>query len=156
MKLVYTILIVLSTIITGKGQSFSISDLIKMSNLDKNSFDSFATNNGFVFIQNVNTEYISRVEYEIYYTPTDKTNVKKYLHFYTKYYSPYKRSIFYTTKDKNEYLRIKNEIKQLGFKLFEPNKNFQNSQYFRKDLGNFEIVITTRDVYYEINLHVNE
>ncbi len=156
MKLVYTILIVLSTIITGKGQSFSISDLIKMSNLDKNSFDSFATNNGFVFIQNVNTEYISRVEYEIYYTPTDKTNVKKYLHFHTKYYSPYKRSIFYTTKDKNEYLRIKNEIKQLGFKLFEPNKNFQNSQYFRKDLGNFEIVITTRDVYYEINLHVNE
>lgn len=124
--------------------------------MDKNNFDSFATNKGFVFIQNVNTDYISRVEYELYYTPTDNKNVKKYLHFHTKYYSPYKRSIFYTTKDKNEYLRIKNEIKQLGFKLFEPDKNFQNSQYFRQDIGDFEIVITSRDVYYEINLHVKE
>ena len=58
MRLLYTLLFVISFLSTSVGQSFTLPELIKMSKMDVDNFDTYVTSKGFVFMKGENDIYV--------------------------------------------------------------------------------------------------
>jgi len=107
------------------GQSFSLPELIKMSKMSVDDFDTYVTSKGFVFEGVEKDDHLEGVSYAL--NPTSDSRSSKFITLYQRFYD-YRYKISLQTIDKKEYINIKNQIKTLGFKL-------QDSGIFTSDEG---------------------
>lgn len=98
------------------GQSFSLPELVRMSKMNVESFDSYVTSRGYVFLEQEKDEYVEGVNYGLNPDTSDKSRATKFITLHSIYYN-FKYHIYYQTSNKSEYVRIKEQIKSLGFKL---------------------------------------
>ena len=120
MRLIYTFFFVFFLVATSFGQTFKLSELINMSKMNVDDFDTYVTSREFVFLGESRDMNFQGVNYAYKLNPRDKSEAKKHLTLYTRLYD-FKNAITYQTFDKNEYLVIKNQIKNLGF-IFKNSK----------------------------------
>lgn len=139
------------------GQSFSMPELIKMSKMDTDSFDTFVISKGFEFVGGVEVNKTNGVKYGFMLNEIDS---KKALKWVTLFAVINKYSINYQTSDKSEYLNIKNQIKQLGFKLvtsdvLNDEDSGSSHNYFMYKKGGSIVAILNRGNNFEISYIVN-
>jgi len=158
MRLVYTLSFVFFFVATSLGQTFTLSELIKMSKMDVDNFDTYVTAKGFVFSKEDIDDNYQGVEYAFELNRTDRTKALKFLTLYQRFYF-YKYAIAYQTIYKKEYLAIKNQIKALGFKLEESNFHTNDegitSNHFVYKKGKARISIYASSTDFEINYQVD-
>lgn len=139
------------------AQTFSMSDLITISNMDDNTLDTYLTKRGYVYQEGKSYGHIKSISYALDYD-IETEKAKKFL---TKSKmvkdSLNSINISYQTLSKSEYLNIKSQIIKLGFK-YKGSEMFNTSQsfYFDKVISNkkstsIEIFASTKS--FEINFH---
>ena len=151
MKYIFALLLVFSFNLSF-GQ-MTLNELMRVYNMNFDQFETFAISKG----------------YEIYKIYNDKENSVSYTKGYgkdTKYlalfgvsYNSFNKGInvSYQTGNPTEYLKIKNEMKNLGFKLFDSYFSL-DSQVKEYRNNKFQLIIYTippkdnNSVHYEINL----
>ena len=89
-------------------------ELMKMSKMNPESFDTFVSSKGFVFIGDVNDTNYEGVQYAIDYNPDDKKALK-FVTLFSRHYN-HRFGLNYQTLSNTEYVNLKNQIKGLGFK----------------------------------------
>lgn len=157
MRLIYTFLLVAFLAITSFGQSFSMSELIRMSTMNVDNFDTYVTSKGYVFHKSIDEPRRTYVGYA-FNLDYDNSTASNFIKLYQKYYE-YRYSISYQTIDKKEYTNIKNQLKALGFKLKDTSVfkskdgTVSNNFVYRK--GKAEIEIYSSYDSYEINYTVD-
>ena len=85
-----------------------------MSKMDMDTFDTYVSSKGYVFAGGIEVKNTNGVKYGFSLGKIDKT---KALNWITLFDIKNKYSINYQTHNISEYLKIKNQIKQFGFKL---------------------------------------
>lgn len=158
MRPIYTFFFVFFFVTTSLGQTFTLPELIKMSKMDVDNFDTYVTAKGFVFSNEDVGDNHQGVEYAFNLDRTDRTKALKFLTLYQRYYF-FKYAISYQTINKKEYLAIKNQIKALGFKLEESNFHKRDedttSNHFVYKKGKARISIFASSKDFEINYQVD-
>lgn len=104
-------------VIPSFGQTFSMLELIKMSKMNPESFDTYVSKKGFVFTGEVNSNNFDGIQYALEYNPDYKTAMK-FITLYSRYNNSY-FGINYQTLSNSDYVKIKEQIKTLGFKFKE-------------------------------------
>ena len=117
-RLNYTFLFVVFFAITSFGQSFSMSELIRMSNMNNDSFDTYVSSKGYVFIEEKNNKNNLGNTYALNPTYGSTVTSEKFISLYSRYHN-YLKAVTYQTIDTKEYVRIKSQVKALGFKLIK-------------------------------------
>jgi hypothetical protein len=143
------------------GQSFSLSELIKMSKMDVEGFDTFVSIKGFVFSREDTEDGHKGVTYILNPDKFDKSKAEKFITLYSPFQYRFNRKlgISYSTVKKIEYLNIKNQIKNLQFQFVEnkiitqPSGVSANYFLYRKGLEEISI-FASNDNSYEINYKV--
>jgi hypothetical protein len=156
-RLKYTFLLVVFLAITSFGQSFSMSELIRMSTMDVDNFDTYVTSKGYVFHKSIDEPTRTGVGYA-FNLDYDNSTASNFIKLYQRYYK-YRYCISYQTIDKKEYINVKNQLKVLGFKLkdtsvFKSDDGMVSNNFvYRK--GKAEIDIYSSFDSYEINYTVD-
>jgi tRNA G10 N-methylase Trm11 len=157
MKLFYTLLFVFLLCFESFCQSFSLPELMKMSKMNLDDFDTYVSSKGFVFFEGQEDEDVKGVTYAYDLSKIDNTKASKWINLFQKYYH-YRYSIDYRTTSKSEYIKIKDQIKQLGFKLtvseVYKDKDGKSSNHFEYRKGKSKVSIFA-DSGYEISYLVN-
>lgn len=117
MRLILTLLFVVFCSINSIGQSISISEMEKMSKMDADNFDSFIISKGYEFTARTKESNYTILTYDFSHNIDENRTrtitvgvgvpVLKNL------------SVSYETYDKDEYLKLKEEIIKLGYKSFD-------------------------------------
>jgi hypothetical protein len=158
MRQLYTFFFVFFFALTSFGQSFSISELIKMAKMDVDTFDSYVTSKGFAFHLEENDNDVQGLEYAFEISKKDLLRAEKFITLYQRYFN-YRYAIHYQTLSKKEYVNIKNQIKVLGFKLKDSgiyeDDDGTASTHFEYIKGNATISIFADYKTYEINYMVS-
>ncbi len=158
MRLICTIYFVLFLISTSIGQTFTLSELIKMPKMDMDNFDTYVTAKGFVFVRDINLEEAKGVTYALNLNRNDKRNADKFIKWYSKYFSN-RYAINYQSNDKNEYIKFKSQISILGFKFIKTDIIIDEfglkNNYFKYRKGKEEISIFTSSEDFEISYKVD-
>lgn len=156
MRYFYSLLLVIFISFTSCGQTFSLPELIKMSKMNVDDFDTFVSAKGYVFIGKEDDSKKKGVNYAFDYHSSNGV-ANKFITLYS-YYQGYKTLLNYQTLSKTEYVNIKKQIKALGFNLVESgpftNKNGETSNHLMYQKGKAEISIFTAFNRYEINYSV--
>ncbi len=158
MRLLFTFSFVLFFTTISIGQSFTLPELIKMSMMNLDDFDTYVSSKGFAFFEGKEDKNIKEVTYSYDLSEIDKTSASKWISFYQKCFD-YKYFISYTTFNITEYLKIKDQIKQSGFKLtdsgvFKNSINGHSSNHFEYRKGKSIVSIYAESRGYEINYQV--
>lgn len=153
-RLKYSFLLVVFLVTTSFGQTFTMSELIKMSKMDVNNFDTYVTSKEFVFVEDINLEEAKGVTYAFNLNRNDKRYAEKFIKHYSKYFRN-RYVINYQSTDKNEYLKFKSQISLLGFKFIKTDiitdKLGIKNNYFEYRKGKEEISIFTSSEDFEIS-----
>ena len=136
MKFIYIFL--LSTISGfSYAQNISATELISISNMNLEKFDSYINLKGYRYYRNLSDENGNGIRYRYL-----SNNAKRYcaLSIYQQNVS----IVTYQTFDNKDYLNLKVQIKNLGFKLIKQS-DFNGTPYFeyRKGNNNFTIYLFT-------------
>ncbi len=147
MRYIYSLLWVIFISSTSCGQTFSLPDLIKLSKMNVDDFDTYVTSKGFVFERADECDNHDRVSYVL---NLDISNswASKSIEFYKRYING-RYHIRYYTRDKKEYLNIKNQLKTLGFKLQDSRISTNKGEvsglfYFGKGKSEIELIDHTK------------
>ena len=114
------ILILLFIPLVAIGQSISVSNILKVAKMDRESFEIYAMDKGFVFHKVKEDEDIKGLT--MY---RGGNGSFEYLSNYSKYFS-YKYAANYQTSNTKRLSTIYKELKTLGFKLVD-SKGLENS-----------------------------
>lgn len=162
MRLLYTLLFVIIFISTSIGQTFTLPELIKMSKMDVDDFDTYVTSKGYVFHDEVDNDEMQSVGYALDVNENDYSKANKFITLYQRYsvYNfKYRYYVNYQTLDKKEYVKIKNQIKALGYILKDSlvltDHDGTVSQHFEYKKGKSNISIFANYKSYEIAYSVN-
>jgi hypothetical protein len=147
------------------GQSFSLPELINMSKMDVDSFDTYVTSKQFVFLRDKNDDNVTGVTYALNPSNSGDGRANKYITLYSKYFE-YKYEITYQSTistSKIEYSKLKSQIKSLGFNLIKsevvPDRYGVNDgigfNKFEYRKGKSEISLFNTTTGFEINYLVN-
>ncbi len=110
------------TSITVSAQTFTLTELVDLTTMDVDQFDTYATNKGFRYLESQDEEQIKGYRY--CYNQSKTSNwAEKYISLYLIDYETPSRLITYQTSKSNDYLKIKNQVKQYGFKFVEAKNN---------------------------------
>jgi hypothetical protein len=122
--------------------------------MNPESFDTYASKKGFVFTGEVNNENFDGIQYALEYNPDNKTAMK-FVTLYSRYNNAY-YAINYQTLSNSDYIKIKEQIKLLGFR-FKESRSYadQNEKPFNcfvygKNKSAGEIIIYTSLDNYQI------
>jgi hypothetical protein len=122
MRILFALSFVLFFVTSSIGQSFSLPELIKMSRMDTDNFDTYVSSKGFTYLKNKTDNRIVGVTYGLNSNQDGNGRADKYISLFTEYYD-YKYAITYQSSlqssFKKEYFNIKNQIKSMGFKLVD-------------------------------------
>ena len=125
------ILLLLFIPLVAIGQSISVSNILKVAKMDRESFEIYAMDKGFVFNsfeedENFKGLSMSKGEY----------GSEEYLTNYSKFYF-YKHATNYQTANTKRLSSIYKELKTLGFKLVD-SKGLENHSYGMQYVKNYE------------------
>ncbi len=157
MRLLFSFSLVLFFATTSIGQSFTLPELIKMSKMDTESFDTYVTTKDFVYSSSDKDDNYSGVTYAFEVSKIDITKASKFITLYQSFFDK-KYSISYQTSNKKEYLNIKNQVKVLGFKLVNSeifNKDEITSNHFEYRKGKAKIDLYATPTFFEIGYYVS-
>lgn len=142
---------------TSFAQSFSLPELIKMSKMSVDDFDTYVTSKGFVFEGADKDDDFERLNYALN-LDISNSRALKFITLY-KRYNEGRYFISYQTLDKKEYLNIKNQLKTLGF-ILQDSRIFTNkgevykgevSNVFEYGKGKSEVTLYANAKYFEID-----
>lgn len=131
-----------------------MSKLINISKMNPESFDTFGSKRGFVYTGEFTSENFDGIQYALNYNPDTKTALK-FITLYSRYNNSY-YSINFQTLSNSEYVKIKDQIKVLGFKFKESRKYSNqgkipyNCFVYGKDKSPGEIFLYTSSDNYQI------
>ena len=138
------------------GQSFSLPELIRMSKMSVDDFDTYVTSRGFVFKDADKEDHKDGVNYALNLNISN-SKASKFIALYQRFFN-YRYKISLQTLDKVEYINIKNQIKTLGFKLYDSgiftSDAGEVSNRFNYSKGKSEISIYASATSFEINYGV--
>lgn len=117
MRHFYTILFFLLLTFKSFSQAFSVSDLIKMSKMNLEAFDTYISSNGYDYLTKTSEE-IGLVYGYVEYDKLDSKRQKRAIAIVLNPTKPL-YSVSYTTSIKDEYSKFKNETLALGFNLYK-------------------------------------
>ncbi len=124
--------------------------------MDNDSFDTYVTSKGFVFMEEVKDKNREGVSYALNLSKIDNSRALKFITLYQRFLG-FKYSISYQTSDRNEYVNIKNQIKSLGFKLYKSeifnSDDGESSNNFMYVKGKETISLFAGSTSFEINYH---
>ena len=117
--------------ISGFTQSFTISELAKISKYSADDFDTYVTKKGYIYHSETDGDFSRGTSYtflvdglKTYYVSNFLDKVGKYAFW-----------VSFQTPDTKNYLSIKEELKNYGYKLFD-NGTMDGSNYFKYKKGN--------------------
>lgn len=151
MKPLLIIFFVFTSFFNSIGQSISLPDIIKLSKLDSESLDTYLTSKGFGFIGSKKDGDVDGLEYAYDY---ENNKANKFITVYNRFYDS-KLCVNFQTLDRQEYLKIKNQIKALGFKLYSSKVVDGSKQMFRYRKGKNVISVFASIDLFEINFIEN-
>ncbi len=125
MRHLYAFLFIIFFTTISNGQSFSLPELIKMSKLSLDDFDTYVTSKGFVFEGADKEDNFERVNYALNLNFSN-SKALKFITLYKRFIGA-RYFISYQTLDKIEYLKIKNQLKALGF-ILQDSRIFTNKE----------------------------
>lgn len=138
------------------GQNFTLSELIKINNYKLDDFDTYVTQKGYKFDKSENIDFYENTSYAFY-----TKGVKDC--FITKFY--YKTSnvemVSFQTKNTTTYLKIKSDLKILGFKIISTESIDGDTLMFIYEKGKIEVSLIPgiatnsygfKYTYYEISV----
>ena len=139
------------------GQSFSLPELIKMSKMSVDDFDTYVTSKSFVFEGVTKDDHFESVDYALNLNISN-SRASKFITLYQRF-SRHRYYISYQTSDKKEYVNIKNQIKTMGFKLqdsgiFTNAETSKVSNRFDYGKGKSVVSIYANATLFEINYGV--
>lgn len=137
MKSILTTAVLLSITAQISGQEFNLSELIKINNFKIDHFDTYVTNKGYRYYENKNTDFSNATSYVYSINGAKKSYITK---IYRK--NQPKENVSFQTRKNTTYLKIKAELKSLGFKFIN-NGTFEGDTYFEYKKGNVEISLTS-------------
>lgn len=125
--------------------------------MNNDDFDTYVSSKGFSFNKEENEPKVYGLSYVLGNKDRQSYN-EKFITLYQKFYD-YKFALHYNTFDRNEYLRIKNQIKSLGFVLskseaYSDKGNSVNHFVYTK--GNSEILLFVYPDGYEIDFGIKD
>jgi uncharacterized membrane protein len=134
-----------------------MSELIKMSKMNVDDFDTYVTSKGFSFYKQTDETNIQSVEYALN-LESSTLRAEKFITLFQRYFES-RFNLNYQTLDKKEYLNIKNQLKALGF-IFKDQFVFKKVDGSEKNVfeyrkGKAKILIFAGDKSFEINYEVN-
>lgn len=124
------------------GQSISVSNILKVAKMDRESFEIYAMDKGFVFYEfeeNVNIKGLRMFR--------GGYGSEEYLSNYSKYFG-YKHATNYQMRNTKRLSSIYKELKTLGFKLVD-SKGLENDSYGMQYEKNYE-----RGTKEELNIYI--
>jgi hypothetical protein len=151
MKSILIFFLVLSSFFNSIGQSVSLPDIIKISKLDSESLDTYLTSKGFGFVGSKKNDDVDGLEYAYDYKNNE---ANKFITVYNRFFDT-KFCVNFQTLDRQEYLKIKNQIKVLGFELYSSKVVDGSKQMFRYRKGKNEISVFSNIDLFEINFIEN-
>ena len=113
------------------GQSISVSNILKVAKMDRESFEIYAMDKGFVF-----NEFEEDEDFKGLRMFKGEYGSEEYLTNYSKYFW-YKHSANYQTANTKRLSSIYKELKTLGFKLVD-SKGLENDSYGFQYVKNYE------------------
>jgi hypothetical protein len=135
-KAILAVVLILITTITS-GQEFSLAELIKINNYKMDDFDTYVTQKGYRYYENKNKEFSSATSYVYSINGVKKSYITK---FFRK--TQPTEMISFQTGESTTYLKIKAELKSLGFKLINTG-TYEGDTYFDYKKENIEISLTS-------------
>jgi hypothetical protein len=135
-KFIFTIIFYfISTTIFG--QNFTLSEMIKINNYQLDDFDTYVTQKGYQYFETENTDYANATSYVFYVNGVKKSYISK---FYYK--TKPKEMVSFQTGNTATYLKIKSDLKILGFKFINTETN-DGTTFFNYEKGNIEISLAS-------------
>lgn len=119
------------------GQNYTLSELIKINNYVLDEFDTYVTQKGYKYYKSDSTEFSESTSYAYTVNGINKSYISKY---YRKLVN--NEMVDFQTSDNTIYLKIKSELKMLGFK-FVKTGTFQGGTYFDYIKGKIEVSLTS-------------
>jgi hypothetical protein len=162
MKSTFTFLCLLLCLISIRvsAQTFSLTELVNLTAMDVDQFDTFVTNKGFKYLESEDKDQIKSIEY-CYNQSENSKWAEKYISHNYIFFTTTDIIITYQTSKSIDYLKIKSQVKQYGFKFvktvnengatfleYKRNKlklsliSYQNETLSGKVATNYEISIT--------------
>ncbi len=119
------------------GQSFTISELININNYQLDDFDTYITQKGYQYYKNNNTDFAESTSYVYYINGKKKAYITKY-----KYKQYNKKMVSFQTDNNSTYLKIKSELKTIGFKFIN-SESYKGTTFFNYKKGNIEVSLAS-------------
>lgn len=142
----YILLLLLVFTSNFSFSQISVGEMIKVLNMDLDQFETYALRKGYTFSEIKDEDNI----YGHIYTKGIGNN-KNFLSLYTKWFEE-ERNLNFQTWNSNDFLKIKKQLKKLGFELQLEN-NYKGVPYKKYRNNQFEInLYTAHEGGYEIGL----
>lgn len=120
------------------GQSFTIVELIKINDYQFDEFDTYVTTKGYKYYQNDDNNIANVISYAF------NTNKQPTSYISTfQFKNEAKRMVSYQTMSADIYLKIKNELKTLGFKFIET-KTHNGSTFLEYKKENISVSLASK------------
>ena len=137
MKRLFIVLFFTISYFEVHGQSFLLTELINMTKMDIDNFDTYVSNKGFKFLESKENEYLKGITYAFNQSSYSKT-ADKFITLNYEYFGETNKNVTFQTSKTVEYLNIKNQISPLGFK-FKETKTFEGATFLVYTKGKYEL-----------------
>lgn len=143
-KVIISIIFFFLTISSIAGQSFTLLELTNMVKMNVDAFDTYVISKGFKF-SDKKDEVDSKI---IYYSYNQSAYNKSAVKFIVLNYdydlsSIIKSNVTFQTNNTNDYIVIKNQIKQLGF-IFKNSKTVEEAAVLEYKKGQLELSLASK------------
>ena len=137
------------------AQNYTLSELIKINNYNLDDFDTYVTQRGYKYYKSKSSDFSDGTSYVYTVNGIRKSYITKY---YRKLVNT--EMISFQTSNNTIYLKIKAELKTLGFKFIKT-ETFEGDTFFDYKKGKMEVSLSsgTQDglngeklTYYEISV----
>ncbi len=135
-----TLLFIFTLLISNTSiysQNFSISELIKLNNYQIDDFDTYVTQKGYVYFGNKSDFFSEGTSYVFYLKGVKQFYITKF-----NYKTEPKKMVSFQTSSSTTYLKIKSELKNLGFKFYNTEIN-EGTTFFNYKRGLIEVSLAS-------------
>jgi hypothetical protein len=157
-KFILTFLLTIS-LLAGQSQSFNLAELINMTKMNIDNFDTYVSNKGFKFMEIKEADNIKGIVYAYNQSEYSK-KADKFITLYYKYFGENNKNVTFQTGKTIDYLNIKNQIKQLQFN-FKKTEIHEGATFLIYTKGNYELSLISfqsddglKSTNYEISLTI--
>jgi hypothetical protein len=129
-----------------------------MAEMDDDTFDTFVSSRKFVFLKEISDTHINGIQYAFKPNKSVIGRANKFITLYSRFFGKL-WNISFQTLDNSDYLKIKNQIRPLGFKFIESkvekNEDGDEYNYFKYKKGKSTLELFVSVDTYEISYGVD-